>query len=1007
MPGLTRLQYILLFAASLFQAAPQTADFVQTDPRAVVRQALRAVEGDSASRLAARWSGDADRGSRIAQLGLAAIYRLTYSYAAADTQYRKIQAAAGPRPERIDAYARLDHGLALSTRGELDSARSEFYSAREAARGIGDKNAEAEALLAIAASRRRSAGASIGLATIDTAMSLAVSTDMELRGRLLCLRADLLATLGRPEADTQAVTAMQLATTANDFRTVASCLRAREIVVQTSAPQSNGTGPLDSAIVLLRHITDLQRSVHDRAGVALSLIRIAALQIGDSHLGAARNSLHHSLAESGASGDRASEATGEYLLGLVSMRLGDATSATRYLDGAITTFDALGDINGAMVVRSNLPDLATLSGDTATAMRDARRALPYFQQRGNVDIVVAMRRSIAAIERLARHWSAAQAQLDSARAEASSHGLSELARELVSDYGRLAIDRGDLVAAEQIWTHSLTVFTQAQQLDRYEALARLADIHARTGRLDQAERELSLANQRLDQWRATLSDHDLQLFAFQATSDGVSDPGNSVANVLAALAANGRAGAALTLADQRRARSVMDALLRTSADNAAQTALGTPAAADLDRSIQSALGDSTTAIIEYSAAARSTPVTMFVVTRHDSRAYVLPPPDSIAPLAQRLNVLMEAGMDASSPARDLGHQLLDRAVADLPAGVTRLVIITDGTLQRIPFDVLLLADHQLVVQRFATSRAPSASVLLTLRRRPVSGRATNLLAFGDPIVNAESRARAGQTPAGEDRSTVLSDTILPPLPGTRDEVNAIARFFVHSNVRLRANASAAFLSHAALQKYSVIHFAAHAIVDEHDNASTALVLSPTAGESGLVSPADLARLHLDADMVVLSACRSARGVLIGGEGVQGLTTPLLEAGARSVVASRWKVDDQHTSTFVVDFYTQLAHGLPVTDALRAAKLAAIARGATSAEWAAFTVVGDPLVTLPLRLPASAWRSRTSVVVMAGILVFAVGLCLATLAARRYRVSRNRNRRERTVAPAIGVDTHHE
>lgn len=1001
MLGLMRLPYVLLLTASLVQAAPE-----QGDPRAVVRQALRAVEAGTASQLSSRWSADAARGSRIARLGLATIYRLTYRYAAADSQYHRIELTAGAHPDRIDAYARLDHGLSLSTRGELDAARREFDAARDAARAIGDRSAEAEALVALAAWRRHSAGAAIGLATIDSAASVAGVSDAELSGRMLCLRADLLATLARPDADSQATAALQLATAAQDPRTVAACLRAREIVVQTSAPQGDAPGPLDSAIVLLQHIADLQQHVHDRSGFALTLIRIAALQIGDSHLGTARSSLHQSLIEAEASGDRASQATGDYLLGLVSMRLGDARSAGEYLHGAIATFDALGDRNGAMVVRSNLPDLATLTGDTAAAMRDARIALPYFQRHGDVNIVVAMRRSIAATERIAHQWRAAQAQLDTARAEATSHGLTELARELVSDYGRLALDRGDLAAAERLWTHSLAVFTQSQQLDRYEALVRLADIHARTGQLDRAEKELILANQRLDQWRATLSDRELQLFAFQATSDGVSDPGNSVANVIAALAAHGRVSAALTLADQRRARTVTDALLRTSAGGTAQAALGGPATTGLDRAIQSALRDSTTAVMEYSAAARSTPVTLFVVTRHDARAYVLSSADSTAPLTQRLTVLMEAGMDATSPARHLARLLLDRAIADLPPGVTRLVIITDGTLQRVPFDVLRLPDGRMVLQRFATSRVPSATVLLTLWRRPVVDRTTRLLAFGDPIF-PRAPTSADTSPARDDRQAAFSDTILPPLPGSRGEVNSISRFSPYADVRLRADASATFLEHASLQDYSIIHFATHAIVDEHDNASTALVLSPGAGESGFVSPAELASLHLDADMVVLSACRSARGVLIGGEGVQGLTTPLLEAGARSVVASRWKVDDRRTATFVVDFYTQLAHGLPVSDALRAAKLAAIERGATPGEWAAFTVVGDPLVRLRLEMPSNTSPSPTSTGLLLGIIAFAGILGLAALAAHRYRTSRNRESRDRSTLPPSDVETHHE
>src|SRR5262249_5497368 len=148
------------------------------------------------------------------------------------------------------------------------------------------------------------------------------------------------------------------------------------------------------------------------------------------------------------------------------------------------------------------------------------------------------------------------------------------------------------------------------------------------------------------------------------------------------------------------------------------------------------------------------------------------------------------------------------------------------------------------------------------------------------------------------------------------------------------------------------HFATHALVDEATAARTALALAPGGGESGFVSPGELAALRLDADLVVLSACRTGRGVVVEGEGIQGLTAPLLQAGARSVVATSWRIGDQATVAFVQSFYGALAAGLPVGDALRAAKLEALRRGAKPSEWAVFTAVGDPLVQVPLRLPPS-------------------------------------------------------
>ena len=82
----------------------------------------------------------------------------------------------------------------------------------------------------------------------------------------------------------------------------------------------------------------------------------------------------------------------------------------------------------------------------------------------------------------------------------------------------------------------------------------------------------------------------------------------------------------------------------------------------------------------------------------------------------------------------------------------------------------------------------------------------------------------------------------------------------------------------------------------------------------------------------------------------GLTSPFLKAGARSVVATGWRIRDQAAVAFVRSFYDALAQGLPIADALRAAKLDALGRGAGPSEWAVFTAVGDPLVRVPLRKP---------------------------------------------------------
>jgi CHAT domain-containing protein len=184
----------------------------------------------------------------------------------------------------------------------------------------------------------------------------------------------------------------------------------------------------------------------------------------------------------------------------------------------------------------------------------------------------------------------------------------------------------------------------------------------------------------------------------------------------------------------------------------------------------------------------------------------------------------------------------------------------------------------------------------------------------------------------------------------------VARYAPQADVRLGRKATAAYLKQTDLRAYQILHFATHAIVNEQSIAGTALALAPSEGENGFVGPGDLAALKLNAALVVLSACSAARGVIVRGEGVQGMTSPLLQAGARSVVATLWRINDRDVVPLVDAFYGGLARGLPVIEALRDAKLEALRKGEPPRTWAAFHAIGDPLVSVPLRVPPRSWWS---------------------------------------------------
>ena len=367
------------------------------------------------------------------------------------------------------------------------------------------------------------------------------------------------------------------------------------------------------------------------------------------------------------------------------------------------------------------------------------------------------------------------------------------------------------------------------------------------------------------------------------------------------------------------------------------------------------------------------PTTLFVVTRADPdgfavQAHILPPADSLAVQLSRFLAQMRQGDELSPAGRALGTALVDPALAMLNGAVTRLIVVPDGPLNRVPWDLLRLPDGRYLIERYAVSVAPSAAILAALWRHPRSGTsapedAMRLLAFGDPVFTRGKGTGSTDVPAEE----------LPRLAGSGREARLVARYSPDAEVRLRDQASAVYLKRAPLERFRIVHFATHAMVDERSAARTVLALAPEGSDNGLVGPGDLAALQLDADLVVLSGCRTAGGVLVEGEGVQGLTAPLIQAGARSVVASQWRIADRRTVPFIQAFYGGLAKGLPVGDALRAAKLDGLRRGAPPKDWAAFITVGDPLVRMPLQAPwLDAWRS---------LLLIALALGAAGLAYR--------------------------
>ncbi|MFL5579785.1 MAG: CHAT domain-containing protein, partial [Gemmatimonadaceae bacterium] len=941
-----------LLGAAALPASPGRGD----DPRAVVLHAYRAVEGDSAKRVAARWAERVRRDprDRVAQLGLATVARLTYDFAAAERWYAGLLAAepnaSAPRPDRIGIYARLGQAQVFEARRQLPQADSLYARAAADARVVGDSAAASYALLNTFALRVSTVGLTKAQPVLDSAARLIPPGALDLAAQYHCARAAALVPAGQLDTAMAEISAgITAADRANVPATRARCM-------SNAGRVARARGQLDTAAATLRQAAALQERLHDFHGLDRTLLYEAQVFMLQGRYGDAKATLDRALRTATQYADSSSVGSAHLGLADVALSMGDYPEAADHLAQAVPRFEAQGDRDRANVARVWQAQLAASLGDFTEARRRTLEVLDWYTRAGNTEGQGVQFRALARYATRAGDWHAADEALRTAHELARQHDLRLLEQKLVYDEGQLARARGDLAGAERAFVAYLQTLPPNASVQRFEVQTRLAELHALGGQYGRAEDELRSAADALDHWRASLGDAELRVLAFQATSSEASDVTSSMTTALSLLARNGRAQAAFALAERRRARELADRLIQAEALTAGGDDAGRRARWQSYRApaaeIASLIPDDSTALLEYVAGANGVPTTVFVLTRVGNEASAqtllsaraLPPLDSLAPAVGRFAALVESGADPRPLARALGAALLDSAIAELGPQVTRLVVVPDGVLHRLPFDALRLADGRYAVERFAVSAAPSASVVTELwRHREGDSRArgpARLLALGDPAFHETAEttgapATRGPTSGAVYRSAFAANAGLPRLVASGDEARDVARYSPRSEVRLRGDASEAFLKHAALASFDVIHFATHALVDERSVAHTAIALAPGGGEDGFLTPGELAALPLRADLVVLSACRTAGGVVVAGEGVQGLTGPLLGAGARSVVATQWRIDDRAAVGLVDAFYQGLAAGLPAAEALRAAKLEALRRGAPASEWAAF------------------------------------------------------------------------
>jgi len=313
---------------------------------------------------------------------------------------------------------------------------------------------------------------------------------------------------------------------------------------------------------------------------------------------------------------------------------------------------------------------------------------------------------------------------------------------------------------------------------------------------------------------------------------------------------------------------------------------------------------------------------VFLVSRHAIHAVRLPTPiGQVIQLTQLLGLNLRSvtrsgaaqfpslTQNAVGLLQQLYTHLLAPCAAHL-AGYTRLQIVPHGPLHYLPFHALHDGQHY-VLERYAVSYLPGAD-LLRYNRDSASASV--------PAIHA----------------VALGHSFDDRLPHTLQEAQQVATL-TGGQALLDSRATISQLR-AVAEDCRIVHFATHGDF-RNDNP----LFSGLALDDGWLTTLDIFNLRLQASLVTLSACQTGRHVIGGGDELLGLMRAFLYAGAQSLVATLWSVEDQSTATLMGLFYTQLMAGATKGDALRHAQLAFLAAGSRQAHpffWAPFFLVGN-------------------------------------------------------------------
>ena len=874
---------------------------------------------------AARWRDAGKLASAATALRNAGeLLQLLGNSAAAKRAYDEALSLTRRTKDQLEA-ARTHNDLAYLyfLTGDNDQAQQNCQTALAIAQSLHARSVEAEALYVLGETFYNT---DLAKATEVQQRSLAIWRELsQPRGQALSLVA-----LGyyhanagqRAKAFTSCEEALSLARSAKDIGVETLALIATGNIKRKFGEKQEALTAYQSAKVLAERIGD-------KTSQAMAIGGVSAVSLEMNDLQTALEYCERATALFEANDQKWGAAEGKMNLGTIYHALGDEQKALENLNDGLARFRAL-------KLRRLESITLRVIGLVYDAQGDSRRALKSFQQALGLINVEADQRETA---------------------------------YTLNCIGKAYETRNQFNRAEHYYRRALSLAQrssdpQSKMLSFYN----LAHLERGRGKLGEAIRDIDSAINIGETVRTNVSSQDLRTSYFATIRDSY----DLYIDVLLLQhkrdPAAGFDREAFAASERARARSLLEGINPL------------PQTLDLKETQQQILNDETT-LVEFALTDERSYA--WAITRNSAAVFELAGRKEIEASAKRLYALItahqivagesvearaarEAKADAAMPAEValLSNLLLGPLAGRL--NTPRLLIVPDGALQYIPFQILLDPDsHASLISRHEIVNQPSASTLAVLLSEIAARKtATNSIAvFADPVFEASDPRLNRNTPNAPDQSSelfavrrALRDAGVTPdglqvprlLASGReaDEITALAP----PSTSLKATGFAANRERvfsSELANYRIVHIATHGIINNERPELSGIVLSlldeQGNAQNGFLRLRDIYNLKLPADLVVLSACSTALGKDVKGEGLIGLTRGFMHAGAAGVVASLWKVDDEATAELMKHFYTALFRkGLPPAAALRDAQLelAKYPRWQSPYYWAGFVIQGQ-------------------------------------------------------------------